>query len=208
MANNIYCKLNKSLFPYSEDIRRYQHHIVLITIYLDLNKVPKGFKLKFHNKIRYEKYKQILKICSLKLMTCAVVIYKKNLLDSKINFHQKVISTLGETFHDKFGSPVRVIKERAKAFANILSNRQKRRFQRDKIDVVKALNSCNKILQHFMNNKTLVLDEKQPREKLLGGQETAYFKSLNLHKKVLNCVLIFIYIHVYMYIYIIYICNI
>ena len=201
MANNIYCKLNKSLFPYSEDIRCYQHLIVLITIYLGLNKVPKGFKLKFHNKIRYGKYKQILKICSLKLMTCAVVIYKKNLLDSKINFHQKVISTLGETFPDKFDSAVRVIKERAKAFANILSNRQKRRFQRDKINVVKALNSCNETLQHFMNNKTLVLDEKELREKLLGGQETAYFKSLNLHKKVLNCVLVFIYIHVYMYIY-------
>ena len=204
MANNIYCKLNKSLFPYSEDIRCYQHHIVLITIYLGLNKVPKGFKLKFHNKIRYGKYKQILKICSLKLMTCAVVIYKKNLLDAKINFHQKVINTLGETFPDKFDSAVRVIKERAKAFANILSNRQKRRFQRDKINVVKALNSCNETLQHFINNKTLVLDEKQLREKLLGGQETAYFKSLNLHKKVLNCVLVFIYIHVYMYIYNIY----
>ena len=86
-------------------------------------------------------------------MTCAVVIYKKNLLDAKINFHQKVINTLGETFPDKFDSTVRVIKERAKAFANILSNRQKRRFQRDKINVVKALNSCNETLQHFINNK-------------------------------------------------------
>ena len=68
--------------------------------------------------------------------------------------------------NDKNDSAIRVMKERAKAFANILWNRTKRKFQRDKIDLEKALNSSNKFLQQLMNNKTRVLNEKL-REKLL-----------------------------------------
>ena len=52
------------------------------------------------------------------------------------------------------------MEERAKSFANILSNRCKRKFHRDQIDLEKALNSSNKILKQLMNNKTPVLNEK------------------------------------------------
>ena len=55
------------------------------------------------------------------------------------------------------------MEEKAKAIANILSNRRKRKFQRDKIDLEKALNSSNKILQQSMNNKTPALHEQQLR---------------------------------------------
>ena len=74
------------------------------------------------------------------------------------------------------------MEERAKAFANISSNRWKRKFQRDKIDLEKALNSFNQILQQLMNNKTPVLNEKQLREKLLEGQKISSFERLNLLK--------------------------
>ena len=46
MANNNYHKLHKSLLRYPEEIRRYQHHITLITVYLNLNEAPKAFKIK------------------------------------------------------------------------------------------------------------------------------------------------------------------
>ena len=118
---------------------------------------------------------------SVKSVACTVGIYKKNLSDSKINF-QSVISTLRETFPEKVDSAIRVIEKRAKAFASILSNIRKRKFQRDKIDLEKALNSSNKILQQLMNNKTPVLNEKQLREKLLEGQKIASFEPLNLQK--------------------------
>ena len=181
MANSNYHKLHKSLLRYSEDIRRYQLHNAFITIYLNLNEVPKGFRIKFHDNIPYRNYNQILKTCSLKLMAGTVGIYKKNLSDSKINF-QNVISTLRETFSEKISSTIRVIEERAKAFANILSNRRKRKFQRDKIDLEKALNSSNEILKQLMNNKTPVLNEKQLREKLLEGQKIPSSEPLNLQK--------------------------
>ena len=52
-----------------------------------------------------------------------------------------------------------VMEERTKAFAKILSARQKRKFQTDKIDLQKALDSFNKILQQLMNKKTPVFNE-------------------------------------------------
>ena len=74
------------------------------------------------------------------------------------------------------------MEEKAKAIANILSNRRKRKFQRDKIDLEKALNSSNKILQQSMNNKTSVLHEQQLRQKLLECQKIPLFAPLNLQK--------------------------
>ena len=134
MANNNYHKLNKSLLRYSEDIRRYQHHIAFIAVYLNLNEVLKFWKIKSHSNIPYGNYKTILEICSLRLMACTFGIYKKNLSGSKIHF-QEVIDTLRETFPAKIDSAMQVMEEKAKAFANILSNRQKRKFQRNKMDL-------------------------------------------------------------------------
>ena len=101
--------------------------------------------------------------------------------DSKINF-QKVISTLRGTFSDKIDSAMRVVEEKVKTFPNILSNRRKRKFQRDKIDLDKDLNSSIEILQQLINNRTPVLNEKQLTDKLLEGQKTPSFEPLNLHK--------------------------
>ena len=72
--------LHELLLHYSEDFRRYQHHIAFITVYFNLNEIQKGFTIKFHNSIPSGNYKQILKICSLKLMACTVDIYKKRVL--------------------------------------------------------------------------------------------------------------------------------
>ena len=113
-------------------------------------------------------------------MTCTFGMCKKNLSDSKISF-QNVINALRETFPEKIDSAIQVMDERAKDFGNILSNRQKRKFQRDKIDLEKVLNSSNKTLQQLMN-KTPVLNQKQLREKLLEGQEIPSFEPLNLQK--------------------------
>ena len=72
--------LHELLLHYSEDFRRYQHQIAFITVYFNLNEIQKGFTIKFHNNIPSGNYKQILKICSLKLMACTVDIYKKRVL--------------------------------------------------------------------------------------------------------------------------------
>ena len=90
------------------------------------------------------------------------------------------IKVLRETFPDKTGSAIRVMEERAKVFANILWNRKKK-YQKDKIDFEKALNSSNKIFQQLMNSKTPVLNEKL-REKLLEGKKELSFDTLDLHK--------------------------
>ena len=74
------------------------------------------------------------------------------------------------------------MEERAKALTNISSNRRKRKFQRDKIDLEKALNYSNKVLQQLINNKTPVLNEKEFREKLLEGQKIPSFERQNLLK--------------------------
>ena len=113
-------------------------------------------------------------------MTCTFGMCKKNLSYSKISF-QNVINALRETFPEKIDSAIQVMDERAKDFGNILSNRQKRKFQRDKIDLEKVLNSSNKTLQQLMN-KTPVLNEKQLREKLLEGQKISSFESPNLQE--------------------------
>ena len=70
-------------------------------------------------------------------MTCTFGMCKKNLSDSKISF-QNVINALRETVPEKLDSAIQVMDERAKAFGNILLNRQKRKFQRDKIDLEKV----------------------------------------------------------------------
>ena len=69
--------LHELLLHYSEDFRRYQHHIAFITVCFSLNEIQKGFTIKFHNNIPSGNYKQILKICSLKLMACTVIYTKK-----------------------------------------------------------------------------------------------------------------------------------
>ena len=74
------------------------------------------------------------------------------------------------------------MEERAIAFANILSNRRKRKFQRDKIDLEKPLNFSNKILHQLQNNNTLVLNEKLLKEKLLESQKIRSFEPLNLQR--------------------------
>ena len=74
------------------------------------------------------------------------------------------------------------MEERAIAFANILSNRRKRKFQRDKIDLEKPLNFSNKILHQLLNNNTLVLNEKLLKEKLLESQKIRSFEPLNLQR--------------------------
>ena len=122
-----------------------------------------------------ETISKYLKLFSLKLMACTVATYKKQISDSKINF-QNVISTLRKTFPDKIDSAIRVMEKRAKPLTNILSNRQQRKLQRDKIDLEKALHSSNKILQKLMNSKTPVLNEKQLREKILKGQKIPSLK--------------------------------
>ena len=72
-------------------------------------------------------------------MACTAGMYKKNLSDSKINF-QNVISTSRGTFLDKIDSAIEVMEKRPKAFANISSNRRKRNFKRDKINLQKTFN--------------------------------------------------------------------
>ena len=114
-------------------------------------------------------------------MACTVGIFKKNSSDSKINF-QNVITTLTETFPDNTDSAMQVMEEIAKVFANILSNRRKRKFQIDKINLKKALNSSNKILQQLMYNNTPVLNEKQLRDKILKGQKVPSFEPLYFSK--------------------------
>ena len=74
------------------------------------------------------------------------------------------------------------MEERAIAFANILSNRRKRKFQRDKTDLEKPLNFSNKILHQLQNNNTLVLNEKLLKEKLLESQKIRSFEPLNLQR--------------------------
>ena len=69
-----------------------------------------------------------------------------------------------------------------KSVANILSKRRERKFQRDKIDLEKALNSSNKILQQLMNDMTHAPNKKQLKEKLLEGQKMHPFEPLNLQK--------------------------
>ena len=115
-------------------------------------------------------------------MTCTVVICKKNLSVPKTSFRMLLV-LCKETFPEKTDSTIRVMEERAKTFSNVLSNKLKRKFQRDKIDSEKALNSSNKILKQLMN-KTLVFNEKQFREKLLKGWKTPSFEPLNSKKMI------------------------
>ena len=56
-----------------------------------------------------------------------------------------------------------------------------KKYQKEKIDFEKALNSSNKIFQQLINSKTPVLNEKL-REKLLEGQKELSFDTLDLHK--------------------------
>ena len=74
------------------------------------------------------------------------------------------------------------MEERAKVYTNIFSNRGKRKFQRNKIDLEKALRFSNKTFEQLIDNKTPVLKAKQFREKMLKGQKIPSFEPLNLHK--------------------------
>ena len=79
-----YQKLRKSLVQLLEKIIRYRHHIVFLTAYIELKRVPRGFLLKFHSNSNNTSYKFILENCFRKLIISTVGVYQKFLPPLKI----------------------------------------------------------------------------------------------------------------------------
>ena len=67
----------------AEKYTRYQHHIIFISNYIKQQKIPKGFRLKFHCNIANLEYEDTIKKCSLKLMQRTVSNYKCSILTMK-----------------------------------------------------------------------------------------------------------------------------
>ena len=89
-----YPGLLKHLLKSSEKVERYRHHITFNSTYLELNVIPKGFRLKSHNNIDECDPAALLKKCSTKLMVKTIGCYKTKLKTALRDFdstHNKLL---------------------------------------------------------------------------------------------------------------------
>ena len=74
-----FMELNRSLIQTIEKIIRYQHHLSVLCTYVKFNKIPKGFRLRFHSNFTDCIYDKILKNCSRKLIHRTISYHKQRL---------------------------------------------------------------------------------------------------------------------------------
>ena len=92
-----YKDLRRRILQLAERYTRYQNHITFISNCIKQQKVPKGFRLKYHCNITNLEYENTIKKCSLKLIHRTASNYKSSILALKADFDK----TLGKVnyFH-------------------------------------------------------------------------------------------------------------
>ena len=81
-----FMKYKSKILRIADKFIRYENHMAFISAYLKAKKIPKGFKLNFHNNMDLS-VEGILRKCSLKIMSKTTRFYKEKVKE----FHNELI---------------------------------------------------------------------------------------------------------------------
>ena len=122
-----YPRLFKHLLKCSEKVERYRHHVVFNTTCLELNVIPKGFRLKSHNNIEDCDPTSLLRKCSKKLMVKTIGCFRTK-LDSASKELSSTHNKLLQQFPEKNNEFSSKLESRIKNQREILSKRRTNKF--------------------------------------------------------------------------------
>jgi len=131
----------------ADKLIRYKNHIAFINSYIKAKKIPKGFKLKFHNNLDLN-VEPILQKCSLKIMKQTMSFYKteiKSFFKSMMALDEKVRLQYPEQHIELINR----IEVKAERINNQMATRQKEKMIRDKMDLKNAEKNIAKMKQRI-----------------------------------------------------------
>ena len=128
-----YKDLRRRILQLAERYTRYQNHITFISNCIKQQKVPKGFRLKFHCTIVKLEFDNTIKKCSLKWMRRSVSNHKRSILTMKTDF-DKMHGEVNYFHSNRREALSREIERHEKHFHQILAIRRWKKYERDKID--------------------------------------------------------------------------
>ena len=126
---------------------RYENHMAFITTYVKANKIPKGFRLKFHNNMELN-VEGILHKCSIKIMKKTLAFYK-----TKIKEFHKNIAELDKEIRTKYpelaGELLIQIFDKADRIHSQIEAKHKKKIIRDHLDANRAMHSIRETKTRF-----------------------------------------------------------
>ena len=146
MTRKSFQELNRTLLYNVDKCIRYQHHIVFLSTYLKFKRLPKGFKLRFHNNIKDLSYNNILKNCSFKLMERTVAHYRRY-VKHLIKLIKNISNTMSSNFPDRSVYVKSVFTRKQNRLNPILDKRRLSKFQRDHLDLASAKRFASTIMK-------------------------------------------------------------
>jgi len=126
---------------------RYENHMAYITVYVKANKIPKGFRLKFHSNMDLN-VEGVLHKCSIKIMKKTLAFYK-----AKIKEFHKIIVEFDKEIRSKYPEfaeeLVVQIVAKADRIHNQMEAKHRKKIIRDKMDAKKAMKSIRETKKRF-----------------------------------------------------------
>ena len=179
-----YPGLFKYLLKCSEKVERYRHHVVFNTTYLELNVIPKGFRLKSHNNIEDCDPTSLLRKCSKKLMVKTIGCFKTK-LDSALKEFSSTHNKLLQQFPEKNIEISSKLKSRINRQREILSLRRINKFQRDGLDAEKSSDVSQNLMHELIQGLKRRTAIEVKRDEVLADVVIPPYEPLNLDAKIL-----------------------
>ena len=177
-----YPGLLKKLLKCSEKVERYRHHVVINSTYLELNAIPKGFRLKSHSNIEDCDPSSLLRKCSKKLMVKTIGSFKTK-LNSSLEVLTSTHNELLQQFPEKDTEITSKLKSRVNKQREILSIRRNKKFERDGIDLQKSSDVSQRLIQQLIQGQRRPNIVELKRDEVLSDVVIPPYEPLNLDAK-------------------------
>ena len=177
-----YKGLLKQLLRYTEKVERYRHHVTFNTTYVQLNYIPKGFRLKSHNNIEECDLSGVLNKCSKKLMIKTIGAFKEK-LKSSLSVFDSTFEELTRCYPDKSEEFCSKMKNCTDNQREKLSQRREKKFERDGLVLVDARDISQKFLLTLTQRSTPPDPVDALKEEILSDVVIPPYDPINLDAK-------------------------
>ena len=140
----------KSTLSKVEKIIRYQHHVSLLCTYVKFNKIPKGFRLRFHSNFTDCIYDNILKNSSRKLIHRSIS-YRKQRLKQFEKLYKRLSQNIIKKYPEKTYYVKNLLSTKHGKLHPKLVKRRHRKFLRDGTEGSHVKEYCHKIERKSLN---------------------------------------------------------
>ena len=163
-----FMELNRSLIQTIGKIIRYQHHVSLLCTHVKFNKMPKGFRLRFHSNFIDCNYDNILKNCSRKLIHRTISYHKQELKQI-----EKSCKSLAQNIISEYPEKTYFLKsllstKHGKLHPELVKRRH-RKFLRDGMEGSHIKKFCHKIERKSLNIITGYFNNSAEPQKLVNN---------------------------------------